>query len=478
MLTSLRSKFKYAEIIEFCIIFLFILFVSINEFGNAKVQPYPYTTAQIVGNILFDCTIFLICYLLLHFYVAPQFEQAANKVQKSTNFVFVLIIIFCLINFINFHFALLLAIKIILIWVNKNRSNVSNALSYEAAILTASWLLLLIIGYNTFLNPRSFFVFEYVVFVVPTSMLVYLYAMYNILPKAIYKKNKRIFYFLRMVPVALTSSLGIFIIMLLFMLHGDVVIFDYHIPVIDEETLVLSGLSLLTQLIIITPVAWNVYRNRYEKNNEVAELKANLGQSNANLDFLKSQINPHFLFNALNTLYGTALQENAERTSEGIQKLGDMMRFMLHENVKDQILLAKDIDYLNNYILIQKLRISNSSGVEITTLIDSPEQKLVIVPMLLIPFVENAFKHGISLINPSYIKITLHVSGNVLYFDIHNTIHVNKANDPEHGHSGIGLENVKQRLQLLYPHKHELIIHQNATEFFVHLTLELEEENL
>ncbi|RYE51133.1 MAG: histidine kinase, partial [Sphingobacteriales bacterium] len=206
---------------------------------------------------------------------------------------------------------------------------------------------------------------------------------------------------------------------------------------------------------------------------EIASLKTELGKSDANLNFLKSQINPHFLFNALNTLYGTALQEHAERTGEGIQKLGDMMRFMLQENMEDKILLSRDVDYLINYIDLQKLRTSISSQVSIEIQIEEQLNNLQITPMLLIPFVENAFKHGISLQNPSHIKITLQTSEHILYFDVHNSIHLKQENDPEKLKSGIGLQNVKQRLALIYPDQHELIIRQNAKEFFVHLTLHL-----
>jgi two-component system LytT family sensor kinase len=198
-----------------------------------------------------------------------------------------------------------------------------------------------------------------------------------------------------------------------------------------------------------------------------------LGKSDANLGFLKSQINPHFLFNALNTLYGTALQENAERTGEGIQKLGDMMRFMLQENMQDKISLSRDIDYLNNYIALQKLRTSVSVDIVINTEIEEQLSALEITPMLLIPFVENAFKHGISLQSPSHIKVTLQTKGDTLYFDVNNSIHLKADGDPEKLNSGIGLQNVKQRLALLYPNKHELIIRESAKEFFVHLTLNL-----
>lgn len=236
---------------------------------------------------------------------------------------------------------------------------------------------------------------------------------------------------------------------------------------------IVNAFHLMAQLAISTPLAWYVYKTRNATEEQIFALKKELGKSDANLGFLKSQINPHFLFNALNTLYGTALQEKAERTGEGIQKLGDMMRFMLHENMQDKISLIRDIDYLNNYIELQKLRTSTTVDINIKTEIEEQLMDLKISPMLLIPFVENAFKHGISLQSPSHIKVTLQTKANMLYFDVNNSIHLKADGDPEKINSGIGLENVKQRLSLLYPKKHELIIRESAKEFFVHLTLNL-----
>jgi len=98
---------------------------------------------------------------------------------------------------------------------------------------------------------------------------------------------------------------------------------------------------------------------------------------------------------------------------------------------------------------------------------------LMISPMLLIPFIENAFKHGISLREKSHIKVSLNIDGNSLYFDVYNSIHPKQETDLEKYHNGIGLENVKQRLQLLYKKKHELIIRENINEYFIHLTVQL-----
>jgi two-component system, LytTR family, sensor kinase len=225
------------------------------------------------------------------------------------------------------------------------------------------------------------------------------------------------------------------------------------------------------QVFIVAPITWAIYHYRHSRSAEITGLKTALGQSSANLDFLRSQINPHFLFNALNTLYGTAIQENADRTGEGIQKLGDMMRFMLHENTQEKISLMREVDYLKNYIDLQKLRTHTSPEIVIQTEIEESVNGLQIGPMLLIPFVENAFKHGISLREPSHIKITLHTEGTKLFFDVYNSVHPKSGIDPEKNHAGIGLENVKQRLQLLYLNRHELMIRETTKEFFVHLTV-------
>ncbi|MFC3200152.1 sensor histidine kinase [Parapedobacter deserti] len=225
--------------------------------------------------------------------------------------------------------------------------------------------------------------------------------------------------------------------------------------------------------LIVLPLSYYLYHRQKGRLAQLFTLQTELGQASAGLHFLRSQINPHFLFNILNTLYGTALQEKAERTSSGIQKLGDMMRFMLHENNQDRILLAREIEYLRNYIDLQQLRTASSSVITVDSDIKDVIEGSYIAPMLLIPFVENAFKHGISLQDKSWIKISLYESDDKLYFDVYNSIHRKKEDDPERRHTGIGLENVKQRLAMLYAGTHELIVRESKQEFFVHLTVHL-----
>lgn len=297
-------------------------------------------------------------------------------------------------------------------------------------------------------------------FVVPLGILQYGYSQYRLIPDL---KNMNIGfwgYLWRSILLLVLTGIFVATIATIFFQDGDTwpVIFAFNMGV---------------HCVFTTPFTWIIYNYRLKNKSEISYLKQELGKSDASLSFLQSQINPHFLFNALNTLYGTALQENAERTGEGIQKLGDMMRFMLHENVQDKISLTRDVDYLENYIALQKLRTSRSADIMIDVQIEPQLNNLEITPMLLIPFVENAFKHGISLQHPSYIKVTLQTKDQTLYFDVHNSIHIKPDTDPEKFKSGIGLQNVKQRLTLLYPDKHELIIRESAKEFFIHLTMQL-----
>lgn len=241
----------------------------------------------------------------------------------------------------------------------------------------------------------------------------------------------------------------------------------------EGRLVVPTVLSLwMGQLFVVTPLSWLIYRSRKDKIQQLRGLQQALGQSEADLEFLRSQINPHFLFNVLNTLYGTALQEQASRTAGGIQQLGDMMRFMLHENNQDRIPMNKEVEYLKNYIALQRLRTDSSPSIRIETAIDDALPDGMIAPMLLIPFVENAFKHGISLREPSWIKIRLYGEGKRILFEIRNSVHARQGNDPEKEKSGIGLKNVLHRLNLVYPGRHSFFVNQDEREFFVQLMIE------
>lgn len=196
-----------------------------------------------------------------------------------------------------------------------------------------------------------------------------------------------------------------------------------------------------------------------------------VSQTSAELGALRAQINPHFLFNALNTLYAIAMKENSEKTADGIQKLGDMMRFMLQENHQNRIPLAKEIEYLHNLIEIQQLRLDDNQQIDLKINLQNPDREVFIAPMLLNPLVENAFKHGISFRNASWIYITLTHDPEHIFFKVHNSYHPKSELDPEKDSHGIGLDNVRKRLDLLYPDKHEFSIQVSEHDYFVSLIL-------
>lgn len=184
----------------------------------------------------------------------------------------------------------------------------------------------------------------------------------------------------------------------------------------------------------------------------------------AELAFLRSQINPHFLFNSLNNIYSLAYQKS-DKAPEAIVKLSEIMRYMLQESNEARVKLAREIRYLENYIELQKLRFKGPTYVNLDIHGDYSEQN--IAPLILISFVENAFKHGIALDPENPIKINITINNNHLTFEISNK----KSSLNKDESSGIGLNNVKRRLDLLYSGKYELQIDESNNIYYSKLHL-------
>ncbi len=187
---------------------------------------------------------------------------------------------------------------------------------------------------------------------------------------------------------------------------------------------------------------------------------------NAELSFLKSQINPHFLFNSLNNIYSLAYQKS-EKTPEAILKLSEIMRYMLYESNEGVVLLEEEINYLKNYIELQKLRFKERVYVDLHVAIDEPNHR--IMPLLLISFLENAFKHGVSTDANKPIRIDINVQNGRLHFNAENA----KSQLNKDRTKGVGLTNLKRRLQLGYPGKHTINIVESesyySSELFIYL---------
>jgi len=193
----------------------------------------------------------------------------------------------------------------------------------------------------------------------------------------------------------------------------------------------------------------------------------------AELAQLKAQVNPHFLFNTLNTLYAFALKEGSEKTAECIAKLANLMRFMLDDMEKESILLQREVSYIQDYVKLQSIRSAVEHDIAINVDIEEG-QSYSIAPMLFIPFVENAFKHGMNPNNVSHLKIDITGKGNRVQFVIENSIDDSfEAYYKEKGF-GIGIENVKSRLKHIYPDRHNISIAKTADKFIVILSVETE----
>jgi sensor histidine kinase YesM len=220
---------------------------------------------------------------------------------------------------------------------------------------------------------------------------------------------------------------------------------------------------------IVISTAAKLFKKAIKQRLQLQEAESK--QLQTELDLLKAQINPHFLFNTLNNLFGMARNQDAA-TAEGISRLSHLMRYMIHDSQVDLIDLDKEVEQVRRLIELQKLRFSTEDDIDIDFLVLGETDKIQIPPMLLIPFVENAFKHGISLDEKSFVHIVLKAQDDRLEFSVKNSSHAQRL-EYKDSDAGLGLSNVRRRLELLYPGKHELNIKHAEKVFEVSLTIAL-----
>jgi two-component system LytT family sensor kinase len=220
----------------------------------------------------------------------------------------------------------------------------------------------------------------------------------------------------------------------------------------------ISGFFIVVSALIKFAVDW--FSNERIQRNLESEKK------DMELQFLKSQLNPHFLFNSLNNIYSLAYQKS-DKTADAILKLSEMMRYMIYESNDSWVSLNKEIQYVQSYIDLQRLRFKNGASVELTLNGEIDGQQ--IVPLILISFVENAFKHGVADDPKNPIQINLIANQKILNFSIRNK----KNNANKDAMSGVGLNNVERRLQLLYPDRYKLNIVNSATHYTSELMLDI-----
>lgn len=225
---------------------------------------------------------------------------------------------------------------------------------------------------------------------------------------------------------------------------------------------------ILTVYILSLALALKLLRFWYQREKYIQELSA--ARMEAELKFLKAQIHPHFLFNTLNNLYTLTLRKS-EHAPEVVEKLSDLLRYMSYDANDRSVLLSNEIEYLRNYISLEKIRYGKK--LEIAFTIDGTTDHLHIAPLILIPFVENSFKHGVSgRLTACWITIHLSVQEKRLTFKVENSLPTSQE-DIMGYKEGIGLKNVQRRLDLIYPERHELRVTQSPESHLVVLKIDL-----
>ncbi|WP_239986460.1 MULTISPECIES: sensor histidine kinase [Arenibacter] len=231
---------------------------------------------------------------------------------------------------------------------------------------------------------------------------------------------------------------------------------------------------LMTTVIFAVPYIFSTMLKVYtewQKNEDLRKL-VEKEKIQSELQFLKSQLNPHFLFNSLNTIYSLSVKQSPD-TSEAVINLSELMRYMLYEADKKLVPLHKELEYIQSYVALQRLRLANSENV--TLKISGEEKGKFVPPLLFISFIENAFKYGTDYNGKTIVKINLSIDNESIHLQVTNIIGTFKAKSDS---SGVGLENVKNRLNYLYPHSHDLLIQDDGKTYEVNLTLNLKNYEL
>lgn len=244
------------------------------------------------------------------------------------------------------------------------------------------------------------------------------------------------------------------------------IISSLNIPFTFVNSLRAPFPSLLTTAMALM-LSFILHKNNEWKQAQRDKIEMEMQKNAAEVSLLRSQINPHFFFNTLNGIYSMAIRQSTE-TPAAILQLSQLMRYVLYESEGDKVPLEKEIEYMSGYVKMQYMRLSGNNTVNFE--VKNTSSGLTIAPLLIIPFIENCFKYGTSGNHDTKMNISLDCNGKRLCFSSSNTIIPGKM-DPDH--KGIGISNVKRRLELVYPDRYSLSIRENENVFAVHLEMEL-----
>lgn len=276
-----------------------------------------------------------------------------------------------------------------------------------------------------------------------------------LIPKLVYKKKYWQY----------GAVLLLFLVIMVLARWAFVIMFISPVEFDIKPTMFFSFFTLL--FILACSTTWRIIKDKVEAD-QLASDKENENLK-TELSLLRSQVSPHFMFNVLNNMVALA-RKQSDQLEPSLIKLSSLMRYMLYEADEDKVALDKEVDYLQSYIDLQQQRFG--AKVQVNVNLQLPETGYEIEPMLLIPFVENAFKHGTGMIADAKIDIELRARQGLLQFTVMNKYN-EEFEEVKDKTSGIGLTNVKRRLNLLYRNNHQLLINKKEGWFVVSLQLHL-----
>lgn len=301
------------------------------------------------------------------------------------------------------------------------------------------------------------------IFLMPTTIATTYVSIYKLIPD--YLITKQYWHFLLYSIYTLIISVYLLMVSIFFSL---IYISKFDYSEMNPATKNIIFISTAVYLVVVIVSAFkllklNLKQASKTKTLETKILDTQLKLKEQELNYLKMQIHPHFLFNTLNTMYGFALKK-ADQTPDMILRLSNLLDYLLYQAEKPFVLLSEEIAHIKDYIELEKMRFNDTLHVQLDILTDS--KTITIAPMVLLPFIENSFKHGDIVDGVLNIVIELSATSDAIHFRIKNSNTKNIATK-----QGIGLENIKKRLELLYPKTHQLSISNHAQMFEVALQL-------
>lgn len=309
------------------------------------------------------------------------------------------------------------------------------------------------------------YVLSFSLFLMPITIATTYVSIYKLIPDYLITKQYFLFGLYSIYTLIVSSYL-----IVISVFYGLVYLSNFEYTHMSPISRNLVFVAIAVYLIVIIVSAFkllklNLLHSKKTKKLETKILETQLKLKEQELNYLKMQIHPHFLFNTLNTMYGFALQK-AEETPEMILKLSNLLDYLLYQVDKPFVLLSSEINHIKDYIELEKMRFNDTLNISFN--VHHISENLKIAPMLLIPFIENSFKHGSIKSGLLDIQIDLFAENNNINFNIENT---HAATQPSK--KGIGLENIKKRLDMLYKNKYDLKINNKKDRFKVSLQLEL-----